>query len=58
MVVNTLCGETQTLTVYTMDGRMVIQPPVRQEATLNINGWAPGVYIIRVGSRTEKLIVR
>lgn len=58
VVVNTLCGETQTLTVYTMDGRMVIQTPVRQEATLNINGWAPGVYIIRVGSRTEKLIVR
>ncbi len=58
VTVKTLCGEQQTLKVYTIDGRLVMQTPVYQEATLNLDGWARGVYILRVGSRSEKLIVR
>lgn len=58
VTLKTLCGERQTLKVYSVDGRLMIQTPVDQEITFNIDGWAPGVYILRVGSRTEKLIVR
>jgi len=58
VTVKTLCGEAQTLNIYTMDGRLVMQTPVNQEATINIDGWSRGVYILRVGSRTEKLIVQ
>ena len=58
VTVKTLCGEQQTLKVYTIDGRLVMQTPVYQEATLNLDGWVRGVYILRVGSRSEKLIVR
>ena len=58
VTVKTLCGEQQTLKVYTVDGRLVLQTPVNQETTLNLDGWARGVYILRVGSRSEKLIVR
>lgn len=56
--VMTLCGESQLLKVYSVDGRLVMQTPVVQETTLDVSGWQRGVYILRVGSRTEKLIVR
>ena len=58
VTVKTLCGETQTLRVYSADGRLVVQTPVSMETTLDVSGWTPGVYIVRVGSRNEKLIVR
>ena len=54
----TLCGERQTLKVFSMDGRLIMQTPVDLETTIDINGWQPGVYILRIGSRTEKLIVQ
>lgn len=58
VTVMTLCGERQTLNVYTIDGRLVMQMPVEMEATLDVSNWQRGVYILRVGSRTEKLIVQ
>ena len=54
----TYCGERQMLKVYSIDGRMVMQTPVEQETTLNVGSWPRGVYILRVGSRTEKLVVK
>ncbi len=56
--VMTLCGERQTLQVYAPDGRLILQCPVEQETTLDVSNWQRGVYILRVGSRIEKLIVK
>ena len=36
----------------------MLEMPVRTEATFDVSRWNPGVYIVRVGSRIEKLIVR
>lgn len=58
VTINTLCGERQTLKIYTIDGRLVMQQSVETETTLDISNWNRGVYILRVGSRTEKLIVQ
>lgn len=58
VTVHTGCGERQELTVYSVDGRMVMQIPVQTQTTLDISSWVPGVYILRAGSRTEKLVVR
>lgn len=55
--INTVCGEEQTLSVYTVDGRLMMQTPVRTETTIDVSGWRKGVYILRVGSRTEKMVV-
>ena len=56
--VMTLCGERQTLQVFATDGRLIAQLPVEQETTLDVSHWQKGVYILRVGSRTGKLIVK
>ena len=58
VTVNTGCGESQTLQVYTVSGSRVLEMPVSTEATFDVSRWTPGVYIVRVGSRTEKLIVK
>ena len=58
VTVKTNCGDLQPMTVYSMDGRRVMQAEVRDEVTFNVGQWIKGVYVIRVGSRTEKLIVR
>ena len=58
MTINTGCGETQTAEILTVDGRKVMQTPVTQEATIDVSSWPKGVYILRVGSRTEKVIVK
>ena len=58
MTINTGCGETQTAEILTVDGRKVMQTPVTQEATIDVSNWPKGVYILRVGSRTEKVIVK
>ena len=57
VMVNTGCGEKQTLEVYGIDGRKVYQQDVLTETTINTTMWPRGVYIVRVGSRTEKLVV-
>ena len=56
--VMTLCGERQMLEIYTVEGRLVMQTPVEAETTLDLSGWKGGLYILRVGSRSEKLIVK
>jgi len=58
ITINTGCGEQQTLQVYTIGGNLVLETPVTTESTINISNWNRGVYIVRVGSRTEKLIVK
>lgn len=58
VTVNTGCGERQTLQVYSINGRCILERPVDTETTIDAGQWPRGVYIVRVGSRTEKLIVR
>ena len=58
VTVNTGCGERQTLQVYSVSGSRVLEMSVDTEATIDVSHWPQGVYIVRVGSRTEKLIVR
>ena len=48
-----MCSE-----IYTVEGRLVMQTPVEAETTLDLSGWKGGLYILRVGSRSEKLIVK
>lgn len=57
VTLNTGCGDRQTLQVYSVSGSRVLEMPVETEATFDVSHWNPGVYIVRVGSRTEKLIV-
>lgn len=56
--INTGCGERQQLQVYTIGGTLMLEMPVDTQASFNTESWPNGVYIVRVGSRTEKLIVR
>lgn len=56
LYINTVCGEEQMLSIYTIDGRLQMETPVRTETTLDVSNWRKGVYILRVGSRTEKFI--
>ena len=56
--IHTGCGEQQTLSVYNIDGRLVLQTPVTTDITLDVSSWNQGIYILRIGSRTEKLIVK
>ena len=58
VTVHTGCGQQQMLEVYSIDGRQVMRTPVATESTLDLSGWQSGVYILRLGSRTEKLIVQ
>lgn len=58
VTVNSGCGERQTLEVYGIDGRRTLQTDINTETTLDTSRWPRGVYIVRIGSRTEKLIVR
>ena len=58
VTVHTGCGEIQILSVYSVDGRLVMQLPVLTETTLDISSWNRGIYILRAGSRTEKLVVK
>ena len=57
VTVNTGCGEQQTLQVYTISGHRLLETPVSIETTIDVSQWPRGLYILRVGSRTEKLIV-
>jgi hypothetical protein len=34
----------------------MLQQPIHTEATLDVSAWNKGVYVIKVGSRTGKLI--
>jgi len=52
------CGGQVTMTVYSVDGRKVMQRDVTDNTTINVNGWDKGIYIVKVGSRTGKMVVR
>lgn len=52
------CGEPLTLEAYSIDGRKVYADRVDGETSIDVSRWAKGVYVLRAGSRTEKLIVR
>ena len=58
VTVQTGCGERQTLEVYTVAGRRIMTTPVTTETSLDTRSWPRGIYIVKVGSRVEKLIVR
>lgn len=58
ITVNTGCGEQQTLRVYTTNGHCLMSIPVTTTTTIDTRSWNRGIYILRVGSRTEKLIVQ
>ncbi len=58
VTVNTGCGESQLLEVYGMDGRLTEKMQVSGQTTLDTSRWPRGVYILRSGSRTAKLIVK
>ena len=58
VTVVTGCGERQTMTVYGIDGRTVLQQEVLERATIGLDGWDKGVYILKIGSRSAKLIVK
>lgn len=58
VIVNTGCGEPQTLGVYAADGHLVYRATACLETTLDLRGWHSGIYFLRVGSRTGKLIVK
>ena len=57
VTVHTGCGQPQELAIYAIDGRLMHRSQVTLEATLDVSHWQAGVYVIRVGSRTAKLVV-
>ncbi|MBP3762521.1 MAG: S8 family peptidase [Bacteroidales bacterium] len=58
VTVHTGCGERQLLEVYSASGTLMVQTPVSIETTLDVSRWPKGVYIVRTGSRTAKLVVK
>lgn len=58
VTVLTGCGAREQLAVYTTDGRLFHSEPVVQEALLDVTSWPRGIYILRIGTRTGKLVVR
>lgn len=51
-------GEPQTMSVYAIDGRTVLEQTVTERATVDVSHLQRGVYLVRMGSRTAKIIVR
>ncbi len=56
--INTGCGEMQNMSIYTIDGRCMMRQAVTTETQIDIADWPKGVYVLQVGSRVEKLIVK
>lgn len=60
IIVRTCSNKPETMTVYTVDGRNVMQCNVTGESTVDISHLPNGVYIVRVadtrGIRTAKLV--
>ena len=56
--INTGCGEPQQAVIYSIDGRIVYEDTINGSASIDTRAWNKGVYIVRVGSRNGKLIVR
>ena len=58
LMINTGCGEMQTAEIMSIDGRKVMEVPVTLETPVDVSRLPQGVYILRVGSRTEKIIIK
>lgn len=58
VTINTNCGEQQTLCIMSIEGSTMKQIPVAGQTTIDTSSWPRGVYILRCGSRAEKLIVK
>ena len=56
--VNSNCGEQQTMNIFSIDGRMIFEMPISGEISIDVSNWQSGIYIIRIGSRTEKFFVK
>ncbi|MCQ2299410.1 MAG: S8 family peptidase [Bacteroidales bacterium] len=58
----TSTNNTVNTEIYTISGQKVLSMPITAEATIDLNGWVPGIYIVKVqdrtGIRTSKLVVR
>ena len=52
------CGGCQPMSIYSIDGRLVMQTMVTDRITIDVSSWTGGVYIVRMGSRTAKMIVK
>ena len=48
----------EEVTVYTMDGRVAARKVMTGEGQLDVSRLAQGVYIVRCGARTTKMVVR
>lgn len=48
--------DTQLVQIYSINGSLIHQQPVTMEATIDITSWPKGIYIVRCGSRTAKLV--
>ena len=57
VLVHTGCGEQQQVEIYSVEGRRVLSLPINTEATIDVSMLRRGVYVVRVGSRAEKLII-
>ena len=51
-------GEPQQMEVFSIDGRTMTRQTVTERAAIDVSRWPHGVYIIRMGSRTAKLLVQ
>lgn len=46
----------ETVTIYTINGSVVMSQQVTMEATLNISNLPHGVYVVKCGARTARLV--
>lgn len=58
VTINTGCGQPTTVQIYSISGSLMTEMQVQTEATVDVGSWPRGVYVVRAGSRTGKLIVR
>lgn len=49
-------NECVPLQIWDMNGRLVYQNDVTLETTIDISRWAKGIYVVRCGGRTSKLV--
>lgn len=58
LFINTGCGEVVKVQIYNIEGECLLEKMIAYEGYVNINELVSGVYIIRVGNRMEKLVVK
>lgn len=57
VTINSGCGGQHTMSIYAVDGTLMLEQTISTEQTINTSGWPQGVYIVRIGNRVEKLVV-